>query len=69
MRNSSGIHGSHGHPVRRFVEVAHGQDGETARLMGPVLEITWRMDSAMLKTVVSLLQSCTEHYDHPSYLH
>ena len=55
MRNSSGKHGSPGHPVQRFVVVVHGQDGETAQLMGPVLEITWRMNSAMWKTVVSVV--------------
>ena len=47
------MNGSHGHLAPRSVEGVQKKDGDHVQKMGPVLEITLRMKTAILKIVVS----------------
>jgi hypothetical protein len=44
--------GNPGLLVQKHVRVGHGEDGDPAQKMEPVLEIMWRMKSVMWRTAV-----------------
>ena len=52
---SSGAHGSPGLLAPRHVEGGHGEDGDHVQKMRRVEETMWRMQSAMLKSVVRIM--------------
>ena len=55
MRRGNGKLGNHGLHAIESVGQSPGKDGETARQMALVLEITWRQKAATMRLVVSII--------------